>query len=216
MSALPPPPPTSIVNARFLRELPKWKTEGLDPLPQICFAGRSNVGKSSLINALTNQTSLARTSSTPGRTQAIVVFEAQLRREGKSLPFHLVDLPGYGYAKVPLAIKAQWGNMVEGYFRDNARIACCVFLMDLRRTPGDQDLDLLEMLEDRQVPILPVATKIDKVPRTQRVREYRKIAQALELEDYRDLLPVSAAKKVGLRELAAELFDAVAEADIRL
>jgi GTP-binding protein len=205
-------PKADIINARFLKSLPKWSDKDLELLPQVCFAGRSNVGKSSLINALVNQTALARTSSTPGRTQALVVFHAQLRKEAcPPIPFHLVDLPGYGYAKVPLEMRSSWGPMMNGYFRGNQRIACCVMLLDIRRDPSDIDFELMEMMDEHGTPIMPVVTKVDKVPKTQRARELKRVAATLQLDDWRDLRPASATEKLGVPELLAELYDVVAE-----
>ncbi len=199
-----------IINPRFLLSLPKWVQGKIGPLPEICFAGRSNVGKSSLINALVGQSGLAKTSATPGRTQAVVAFEATFRRGGQSVPFHLIDLPGYGFAKVPLEVKAGWRPMMESYFMKNEKIICCVMLLDIRRTPGEEERELLEMANDLSIPVLPVVTKVDKVAKTQRQRELRKIAEAMELEEEGDLRPVSATEKLGIADLLDELFEIVA------
>lgn len=204
------PPPNDrdqprIINARFLMSLPKWKDKDLPLLPQICFAGRSNVGKSSLINALVGQRTLAKTSSTPGRTQALVVFEAALRNARGDSPFHIVDLPGYGYAKVPLAIKAGWRPMVDGYFQGNTRLLCCFFLVDARRDPREEELELLEMMEDNEVAVLPVVTKIDKLRKGERTKALRRIAEGLGIEDWHDLRPASVTSREGIAELLLDL-----------
>lgn len=197
-----------IVRAEFVLSVPKWKTPPGDALPQICFAGRSNVGKSSLINAITNVQKLARTSSTPGRTQALVLFRAEMKGTGGVTPFHLVDLPGFGFAKVPLEIKRQWRPMMSSYFDGNDRLACCVFLLDIRRDPSADDMELLEMMEQHEVPTIPVVTKADKVPKTQRQKRLREIASAIGLDDWRDLRPVSVQEKFGIQDLVEDL-DAV-------
>lgn len=196
----------TLINPLFVASFPKWTPEKIDPLPQVCFVGRSNVGKSSLINTLVGQKSLARTSSTPGRTRAIVVFRIELRTgTGTTLPFHVIDLPGYGYANVPVSVKQAWRPMMEGYFQNNDRLRCCVFLLDIRRKPSEADLELLEMMELHEVPIIPVVTKIDKVPKTKRTREIKAIAKSLGLDDHRDLRLVSARDGLGMGDLLEDM-----------
>jgi GTP-binding protein len=139
--------------------------------PEIAFAGRSNVGKSTLINVLLNRKNLVRTSATPGRTQLINFFDVNRR-------FVLVDLPGYGFAKVPLAVKKAWGPMVRTYLEVRTALAATVLIIDIRRIPGDEDLRLLDWLEEFGVPTIPVLSKIDKVSRSQRQKHVRQIAAA--------------------------------------
>ncbi|MBW1730822.1 MAG: YihA family ribosome biogenesis GTP-binding protein [Deltaproteobacteria bacterium] len=140
--------------------------------PEIAFAGRSNVGKSSLLNTLANRRRLAVTSSRPGRTQSINFFSI-----GKDLYF--VDLPGYGYAKVPLKIRKSWGKMVETYLRERPNLKGVVLLLDIRREPGSDDLNLLEWLRHYHIPALVVLTKSDKLSRHQTLTKANKIAQSL-------------------------------------
>ncbi len=125
-------------------------------LPEIAFAGRSNVGKSSLINTLLNRKGLARTSNTPGRTQEINFFRVNDRMA-------FIDLPGYGYAKVPEKIRKQWGPMVETYLRERETLRLVVLILDIRRDPSDEDLELIRWLPFYQIPFLVVLTKTDKV-----------------------------------------------------
>ncbi len=128
--------------------------------PEIAFAGRSNVGKSSLINVLANQKGLARTSSRPGRTQSINFFHV-----GESL--YLVDLPGYGFARVPIDVKKSWQNMVETYLCKRQNLKAVVVILDIRRDPASGDIDLLNWLKHYHIHAIIVLTKADKVSRQQ-------------------------------------------------
>jgi len=139
-------------------------------LPEIAFAGRSNVGKSSLINVLVNRRSLVRTSSTPGRTQLINFFDI-------NETFNLVDLPGYGFAKVPLSVKKAWGPMMRTYLESRETLKAVVFILDIRRDPRVEDIQFLDWLEEFGVPTIPVITKIDKVNRSQRDKQIKKIVE---------------------------------------
>ncbi|MHB8772032.1 MAG: ribosome biogenesis GTP-binding protein YihA/YsxC [Syntrophales bacterium] len=143
-------------------------------LPEIAFAGRSNVGKSSLINALVKKKGLARTSNTPGRTQEINFFRVNGR-------FGFIDLPGYGYAKVPEAIKRNWGPMIETYLRERETLRLVVLILDVRRDPSEEDCQLLGWLRHYSLPVLVVLTKIDKVSRSQRAERQRLIGADLGL-----------------------------------
>lgn len=137
-------------------------------LPEIAFAGRSNVGKSSLINVLVNRKSLVRTSSTPGRTQLINFFSVNNK-------FNLIDFPGYGFAKVPLEVKKAWGPMIRTYLEVRETLKGVVFILDIRRIPREEDIQLLDWLEEFGVPTIPVITKIDKVNRSQREKQIKLI-----------------------------------------
>ena len=132
-------------------------------LPEIAFAGRSNVGKSSLINALVGQTGLARTSNTPGRTRLLNWF----RVEASGKPYFLVDLPGYGYARVPRAMRASWGPLVEG-FLERPVVCGVILLIDIRRGAEKEERELLEFLSERKIATLAVLTKADKLAKSRR------------------------------------------------
>ncbi|HUU81575.1 MAG TPA: ribosome biogenesis GTP-binding protein YihA/YsxC [Acidobacteriota bacterium] len=138
--------------------------------PEVAFAGRSNVGKSSLINALVNRKNLAKTSSTPGRTQSINFF-----RVGDLM--YMVDLPGYGFAKVPLNVRKSWQHMVETYLGKRPNLKAVVTILDIRRdlTPGDTQL--LEWLRHFNIPAILVLTKADKVSRQETIRRARIIGE---------------------------------------
>ncbi len=131
--------------------------------PEIAFAGRSNVGKSSLLNVIINRRNLARTSSTPGRTQSINYF-----RVGKNL--YLVDLPGYGFARVPIRVKQSWQKLVEEYLSTRENLKAVIVIIDIRRNPASGDFDLLNWLYHYGIPAIPVLTKADKLSR-QKVRK---------------------------------------------
>jgi GTP-binding protein len=146
-----------VVSAAGPDQFPK------DGLPEIAFIGRSNVGKSSLLNVLTAQKNLARVSSTPGRTRWVNFF-----RYGSDL--YLADLPGYGYAKVPEAVRVSWERLVTSYMVDRAPLALCLFLVDVRHDPTDGDATLREFLEQNGLRYALVATKADKLGRSERGR----------------------------------------------
>ena len=128
-----------IQSAEFLRAVTKIEQAPKPDMPGVAFAGRSNSGKSSLINAITQRKGLARTSSTPGRTQEIVYFEIN----GK---YHFVDLPGYGYAKAPESVRQKWGPMIEGFLRGAEALRLVIVILDIRRDPTPLDHQLIEFL----------------------------------------------------------------------
>lgn len=198
--------PVRCTEARFVLEAPRWPPSGLNPLPQVCFCGRSNVGKSSLLNTVVNRRNLARTSSTPGRTQALMVFEVAFAHEGTTERANFVDLPGYGYAKAPEEVRGKWRGMMNAYFRDNDRLRAAVLLLDIRRDPATEELELLETLAKYGVPSLLVVTKIDKVGTSKRVKEFKRIAEGLGLEDWHDLRPVSVLERTGIDDLMGDIW----------
>jgi GTP-binding protein len=140
--------------------------------PEVAFAGRSNVGKSSLINVLLNRKKLARTSSTPGRTQAINFFSVDNR-------FYVVDLPGYGFARAPMKVRASWGKMTETYLSSRANLKAVVVIIDIRRGPGDMDMDLLHFLGRFGKKAVAVLTKADKLSKQQCRSRFSEIAGQL-------------------------------------
>ncbi len=144
--------------------------------PEIAFAGRSNVGKSSLINKLVNRRRLVKTSSTPGRTQLVNFFLI-------NQAFRFVDLPGYGYAKVPAGVKRQWGAMIETYLTQRPCLQGLILIVDIRRTPGREEDDLLHWLDHHGIACRLVATKADKLSRNRQVRPLRTIAAKLGIAD---------------------------------
>ena len=146
-------------------------------LPQIAVAGKSNVGKSTLINKLCRRNKLARTSSTPGKTRLLNVF--LLNSE-----FHLVDLPGYGFAKVDKQEKLRWGEMMEGYFRETARLRLTLHLVDIRHEPTQDDIQMNTFLRESGLPFVVVATKADKISRGARMKNLAPICRALQVQPW--------------------------------
>jgi GTP-binding protein len=159
-------------------------------LPEIAFAGRSNVGKSSLINALLNRKGLARTSNTPGRTQEINFFSVN-----DSLYF--IDLPGYGYAKVPEKIRNRWGPMIEAYLSQRQTLRLVVLILDVRRDPSEEDRQLIDWLQHYRLSFLIVLTKIDKVSRNELGRRQIRIGEDLGLSSATPLIYFSAKTGAG-------------------
>lgn len=156
MPALPSGEEMKITSAEFLKSSFQVADWPIEQLPEIAFMGRSNVGKSSLINSLLSVRGLARTSSTPGRTQSLNFFLVNRR-------FRFVDLPGFGYARVPKAIKASWGEMVSSYLAKREQLVLSIHIVDSRHEPTTLDLQLHEWLEHSARPRLIVATKSDKL-----------------------------------------------------
>jgi GTP-binding protein len=142
-------------------------------LPEIAFAGRSNVGKSSLINTLVNRKRLVKTSSTPGRTQLINFFDINQQ-------MGFVDLPGFGYARVPRAVKKKWGPMIETYLSGRETLKGVVVIMDIRRIPGQEELNLLGWLDHYSITGISVLTKTDKLSKNKQAKQHHLISQAFE------------------------------------
>jgi GTP-binding protein len=176
-------------------------------LPEIAFAGRSNVGKSSLINVLVERKGLVRTSSTPGRTQLINFFQVT----GATFSLNLVDLPGYGYAKVPLDVKRQWRPMMERYLSGRESLQGVVLILDIRRTPSDEDLQMLDWLRSYNRRPIIVLTKCDKVTKNERAKQTAAIAAKLQL-DKSLLVHFSALSKDG-RDAVWQAIQAAMETD---
>jgi GTP-binding protein len=190
--------PLVIKSLEFLG--PMATAEGWRPtneLPEVAFAGRSNVGKSSLLNRLVRRKAFARVSNTPGRTREINFFKVNER-------FVLADLPGYGYARIAKERKAEWLPLIEGYLRTSPALRGVVQLLDVRHPPSEEDLQMLDFLAEIEAPTIVVLTKIDKLRPRQVAERVHEIAVALRLED-EQLIPFSAETNQGRDELAAAL-----------
>ena len=171
--------------------------------PEFAFSGKSNVGKSSLINGLMNRKSLARTSSQPGKTQTINFYHIN-----NSLYF--VDLPGYGYAKVPLAEKERWGKMIEGYLQSSKQLKGVFLLVDIRHEPSKNDKTMYEWILYNGYRPIVIATKLDKLNRSQVPKHVKMLRTGLGMEKQDILIPFSALTKQGKEELW-ELIQEMAE-----
>ena len=164
-----------VKSTEFIKSAAKPAHYPEETLPEIAFAGRSNVGKSSLINVLVNRKNLVRTSNTPGRTQLINFFRI-------NDAFTFVDLPGYGFAKVPLSVKREWGPMMETYLSRRENLRGTVLILDIRRIPSAEDLQMLLWLRACGIPPLLVVTKCDKLSKSQRSRQAAVIARQVGVE----------------------------------
>lgn len=163
-------------------------------LPEIAFAGKSNVGKSSLINALMNRKSLARTSAQPGKTQTINFYNI-------NSAMYLVDLPGYGYAKVPESERVKWGKMIERYLHASKQLQAVFLLVDIRHKPSANDKTMYEWILYQGYRPIIIATKLDKLKRSQVQRAVKEVREGLGLRSDDYLIPFSAQTKQGRDEI---------------
>jgi len=163
-------------------------------LPEIAFAGRSNVGKSSLLNLLTNRKSLARVSGSPGKTRTINFYRI-------NDSFRIVDLPGYGYARLAKSSQAGWGEMMERYLSKRENLLKVIQLVDIRHTPTAQDVQMYDYLKYYGLDGIVVATKADKISRGQQQKAFQTIRKTLDMKNTDKIIPVSALKRTGQDQL---------------
>ena len=182
-----------ITSAEFVKSAVKPSHYPSTDLPEIAFTGRSNVGKSSLINSLVNRKHLVKTSSTPGRTQLINFFIIN-----KTISF--VDLPGFGYAKVPDSVRKSWGPMIETYLSTRDTLKGVVLIMDIRRIPGLQELNFIEWLHYYHIPSILILTKSDKLSKIKQKNQHLSIAKALSVKQ-EELILFSAKSRMGKNEV---------------
>ena len=187
----------TIVKSEYVTSAVSRKTCPEELLPEFVFVGRSNVGKSSLINSLTNRKSLARTSGTPGKTQTINFFKITLNDHRE---FYLVDLPGYGYAKTSKTNRKLWAKFIDEYLSSRRNIKFVCQLIDMRHPPMESDLKSFASLVEKNLPVLIVATKSDKLGKTERQKHLDVIKKSLGVEA-ESILPYSSIKNEGRSEL---------------
>jgi GTP-binding protein len=188
-------PEAQFIGSFFaMDQLPK------DRLPQVAVAGRSNVGKSSLLNQMVGRRKLAKVSSTPGRTRSLNFFKIDNR-------FYLVDLPGYGYAKVNRSLREQWGRLLEQYLTEGEALIGLVLLLDCRREPTNEDWELIRWLADRELPVMVATTKADKLNRDRLNRRVEQIEQDLGVA----VVPTSTVTGIGRKALWASIQELVRE-----
>ena len=190
-------------NAAFIGSYPTSADLPKDEGSEIAFCGRSNCGKSSVLNALTNNKKLAKTSKTPGRTQAINVFEIISEKN-----FKIIDLPGYGYAKVSKKMRSAWGQEIEEYLTSRECLKALCIIMDIRHPFKEDDLNLIDWCENRALPMILLLNKSDKLSKnkvSQAVMNAKKILGSLSIKHY--VIATSATNKTGIEDLLESIND---------
>ena len=183
-----------IIEARYIASAVNLSQCPVEGLPEVAFAGRSNVGKSSLLNLLVNRKSLARTSSKPGKTQTINFYQV-------NGAIYLVDLPGYGFAKVSKEVKATWGKMIETYLTGRPQLKGVILLVDIRHEPTGDDIQMYQWLQFFGLPTVVVATKADKISRGRRQQHLKIIRQKLKMQPETQLVLFSTETREGSDQL---------------
>ncbi len=186
-----------LANAKFITSLTGPASFPGDQLPKVAVAGKSNVGKSSLINALCNNSKLARTSQTPGKTRLVNLFDIGGR-------FVLVDLPGYGFAKVSESERVSWGKMIESFLMHTEGIGLMLHLLDIRHEPTAEDVQMSAWLRHFDIPFVAVLTKADKLSRAQQQKSVMAITRKIGLQPW-EMIPFSSVTKAGRDELILKM-----------
>lgn len=196
-----------IKSASFVTSLAQYHENAPINLPQLAVVGKSNVGKSSLINALCNRRKLCKTSATPGKTRLINVFLINDQ-------FHLVDLPGYGFAKVDKKEKERWGTMMDHYFQDSTLLMHVLLLVDIRHDPTQDDVAMAQYFRQMDIPFTVVATKADKISRGARMKQLAPICRQLLVQPW-DVIVSSSEDNTG-RDKLLDLIDQILQEDVAL
>ncbi len=189
----------NLQKSEFIKSAAAPKDFPRDRMPQVAFSGRSNVGKSSVINRLLNRKNFARVGASPGKTTHINYFEIDKT-------FYLVDLPGYGYAKVSKTERARWGRLMEEYFADPELMTLGVMIVDSRHKPTADDCTMAQWYRDAGCPVIVVANKLDKLKKSEIAPNIQRIRETLELSDDVEIIPFSAEKGEGRQDLINAIF----------
>lgn len=182
------------INVKFIKSASKKAEFIEDELPQIAIVGRSNVGKSSLINMLTCNSKMAKTSSTPGRTRLVNYFNVNNQ-------FYLVDLPGYGFNKAGKGVASAWDSVMNDYFVDNQKLKLVMVLLDSRLMPTALDKQMIDYLATNELPSILVFTKADKISKSEQNLQIKKVAESLRFNPNL-IIPTSSSKKIGADKIA--------------
>jgi GTP-binding protein len=197
-----------VLDARFLTTAVEPKGYPQGDRPEVAFVGRSNVGKSSMINTLSGRRKLVRVSNTPGRTRTLNFFDVDLERKGHPYKLRLADLPGYGFAKASKTDRAAWEKMITAYLEKRTPLKVVVSIIDSEVGPTPDDVQTLDYLSEKARQILVVATKIDRMPKAKRKPRVKQLAELLALP-YEAVVAFSATDKIGVDETWGLLLDAV-------
>lgn len=200
-----------VLDAQFVTTAVELKKLPTGHAAEVAFVGRSNVGKSSMINALTGRKKLVRVSNTPGRTRTLNFFDVDLERDGQRHRLRMADLPGYGFAKASKADKAQWEKMITTYLKNRHHLEVVVSIIDAEVGPTAEDLNTLDYLQEHNRRILVVATKIDRLPKAKRKPRLHQLAEQLSLPR-EAVLGFSAVDKLGVEEVWGTLLDTFGKA----
>lgn len=198
-----------VVAAEFVTTATKPAEYPRQATPEVAFVGRSNVGKSSMINTLANRKKLVRVSNTPGRTKTLNFFDVSLEHRARKTTLRLCDLPGYGFARVSKDERIAWDKMINSYLRDRHTLKVVVVIIDGEVGPTSDDLEMLDFLQDKPPRILVVATKLDRVNKAARKPRLKKLQEQLELPE-NALLGFSSNEAIGHEELWRTLLGIVA------
>lgn len=191
-----------IVESKFLKSAVYPKDYPETVFAEVAFAGRSNVGKSTLINTITNRKLLAKTSGTPGKTRLLNTFEIRVKfpTSEESGFFNICDLPGYGFAKVSQTERDSWRKMISTYFRERYQLKGIALLVDIRRKADPKDMIMKELLVESKIPFCLIATKCDKIKKTTIPKEIARVKREFDLADVQ-VIPFSSIKKVGISQV---------------